>query len=137
MQKDDELELTLNPHRAEERAAAALETAARLQSRGIEVTGREDPEDLVNLLTAVERFEDWVEARGGDLMVDDLKSSQPDDPHFVVPRRESGEPLRQYIVRIEAAADGLRRHPPHPDQESTQGGLLAIPRLAGILESKG
>jgi len=122
MKKDDELDLTLNPHRLEERAAAALETAARLQSRGIEVTGREDPEDLVDLLTAVERFEEWVEARGGDLMVDDLKSPQPDDPHFVVPRRARGEPLRQYIGRIEAAADGLRRHPSHPDQASLDPG---------------
>jgi hypothetical protein len=108
--KDDELELSLNPHRAEERAAAAMETAARLHTRGIEVSGREASEDLVDLLTAVERFEEAVEAHGGDLMVDDLKSSQPDDPHFVVPRRENGEPLRQYIGRIEVATVRLRAH---------------------------
>jgi thymidine phosphorylase len=111
MKKDDELELTLNPHRAEERAAATLETAARLRSRGIAATGHEDSEDLVDLLTAVERFEEAVEAHGGDLMVDDLKSSEPDDPQFVVPRREQGESLRGYAQRIEAAAAALQKHP--------------------------
>lgn len=111
MQRDDELDLSLNPHRAEERAAAGLETAARLNGRGIAVTGREDSEDLVDLLTAVERFEEAVEARGGDLMVDDLNSSQPDDPHFVLPRRKPGESLRDYSGRIEAATRELQRHP--------------------------
>src|SRR5437870_10191034 len=70
-----------------ERAAAAAEVTARLRSRGITVTGGENPEDLVDLLSAVERFEAAVEAHGGDLMVDDLKSSRPDDSHFVMPPR--------------------------------------------------
>lgn len=118
-QDDDELELSLNPHRVEERAAAGLETAARLRGRGIEVTGREDSEDLADLVTAVERFEEWVEARGGDLMVDDLKSSRPDDPHFVVPKRESGESLRHYISRIDAAAATLQKHPSRPDEATS------------------
>lgn len=116
MRKDDRLETALNPHRAEERAGAALETAARLRSRGIEVTGREDSEALVDLLTAVESFEEAVEMHGGDLMVDDLKSSRPDDPHFVVPRRREGEPLRDYIGRIEAARASLRDHPSLSDR---------------------
>src|SRR5256884_947913 len=73
---------------AEERAAAVAEVAARLRSRGIALTGAEDPGDLADLLSAVERFEAAVEAHGGDLMVDDLKSSRPDDRHFVVPRSE-------------------------------------------------
>jgi hypothetical protein len=115
MKRDDELDISLNPHRVEERAAASLETAARLHSRGIEVTGHEDSEDLADLLSAVERFEEWVEARGGDLMVDDLNSSEPDDPHFVVPPREPGEPLRSYIARIDAATARLRDHPSLPD----------------------
>ena len=119
MQKDDELDLSLNPHRAEERAAAGMETAARLASRGIRVTGHEDSEELVDLLTAVERFEELVEALGGDLMVDDLKSSEPDDPHFVVPEREPGENLRRYIGRIEAAIARLRDHPSQPDRTSS------------------
>src|SRR5262245_9558942 len=104
---DDELDLTLNPHRLEERTAAALETADRLHRRGIHVSAREKPEDLADLLTAVEQFEESVEARGGDLMVDDLNSSEPDDPRFVVPQRESGESLRKYTARIEARRRAL------------------------------
>src|SRR3989449_2920574 len=95
----------------EERAAAAAEVAERLRRRGIALTGAERPDDLVDLLSAVERFEAVVEAHGGDLMVDDLKSSQPDDSHFVVPRRGHGETVRAYVIRIDEAA---RRPPGHP-----------------------
>src|SRR6266545_3164095 len=89
MDSYEELERGLDPHRDEERAAAAAEVAARLRQRGVAVTGAEDSDALANLLSAVERFEAAVEAHGGDLMVDDLRSSRPDDPHFVVPRRRS------------------------------------------------
>ena len=99
----------------EERAAAVAEVTARLRSRGITVTGGENPEDLVDLLSAVERFEAAVEAHGGDLMVDDLRSSQPDDSHFVVPRRGHGETVRAYVAKIDEAAARLRRHPRQPD----------------------
>lgn len=102
MDRDEELDA---------RRTAAAEVADRLRSRGIAVTGAEDPEDLVNLLSAVERFEEAVEAHGGDLMVDDLKSAQPDDSHFVVPRRAAREGIRAYIGRIDAATAGLRHHP--------------------------
>ena len=98
-----------------ERAAAAAEVSTRLRSRGVAVTGGESPEELVDLLSAVERFEAAVEAHGGDLMVDDLKSSRPDDSHFVVPRRAPGEGVRAYIGRIDAATAGLRRHPRQRD----------------------
>ena len=100
---------------SEARTAAAAEVTARLRARGIAVTGAENPEDLVNLLSAVERFEGAVEAHGGDLMVDDLKSAQPDDRHFVVPQRGRGEGLRAYIGRIDAATAGLRHHPRQRD----------------------
>src|SRR2546429_7108397 len=100
---------------AEQRAGAVAEVAARLRNRGIAVTGAEGPEELVDLLSAVERFEAAVEAHGGDLMVDDLKSSRPDDSHFVVPRRAPGEVVRTYIGRIDAATVGLRRHPRQRD----------------------
>jgi hypothetical protein len=105
----------LDPHRAEERNAAAVEVGARLRARGIAVTGAERTEDLVDLLTVVERFEAAVEAHGGDLMVDDLKSVQPDDRHFVMPRRTSGETTRAYIGRIEEARLQLRQHRRQPD----------------------
>jgi len=98
-----------------ERAAAAAEVTARLRSRGVAVTGGESPEDLVDLLSAVERFEAAVEAHGGDLMVDDLKSSRPDDQHFVMPQRVPREAVRAYIARIDAARAALGRHPRQRD----------------------
>ncbi|HYU30152.1 MAG TPA: hypothetical protein VEK83_14055 [Gemmatimonadales bacterium] len=97
------------------RATAAAEVADRLRRRGIAVTGAERSDDLADLLSAVERFEKAVEAHGGDLMVDDLKSAQPDDRHFVVPRRAHGEAVRIYINRIDAATAGLRTHPRRTD----------------------
>ena len=85
------------------------------RGRGIVVSGTENSEDLVNLLSAVERFEAAVKSHGGDLMVDDLNSPQPDDPHFVVPRRAEGESVREYIGRIDDATVNLRHHPRRPD----------------------
>ena len=107
MKQDERLETLLNPHRVEERAAANQQVAARLRKRGIDVTGHERSEDLADLFSAVERFEAVVEARGGDLMVDDLTSTEPDDPNFVLPARKQGEALRAYIHRIEAATARL------------------------------
>ena len=98
-----------------ERDAAVREVAGRLRDRGIAVTGAEDPGDLASLLEAVEHFEAAVEAHGGDLMVDDLKSREPDDPHFVLPRRERGEAIRAYIARVDQATRHLRSHPRRPD----------------------
>ena len=97
-----------------ERRHVASEVADRLRHRGIALTGSEKPDDLADLLSAVERFESAVEAHGGDLMVDDLKSSRPDDRHFVLPRRGKAESARAYIVRIDAATEALRQHPRHP-----------------------
>ena len=107
--------MALDPRQDEERARAAAEVAARLRQRGIALTGAERPNDLVDLLSAVERFEAVVEGHGGDLMVDDLKSSKPDDQHFVVPRRGNGETVRAYVARIDEAAARLRGHPRKPD----------------------
>src|SRR2546428_9483745 len=87
----EELEGTLDPHRKEERDAAVAEVAARLRGRGVTVTGTEPPDDLANLLTAVERFEAAVEAHGGDLMVGDLKSRGPHDSPVVLARPGKGE----------------------------------------------
>ena len=98
-----------------QRAAVTAEVASRLRDRGITLTGAEDPGAVADLLTAVERFEATVEAHGGDLMVDDLRSPQPDDAHFVVPRRRPGEPIRSYIGRIDEATAALKRHPRHTD----------------------
>ena len=98
-----------------EQSDVAAEVADRLQRRGIDVTSTERSDDLADLLSAVEGFEAAVEAHGGDLMVDDLRSARPDDEHFVLPRRSRNESIRGYIKRIDAATAGLRGHPPRPD----------------------
>lgn len=111
----EELEGALDPHRTEEVGAAAAEAVARLRDRGVTVSASEGVDEVAALLDAVERFEAVVKAHGGDLMVDDLKSSRPDDQHFVLPRRLPGERLRAYVARIDEAAAGLRRHPRRRD----------------------
>jgi hypothetical protein len=78
--------------RTEELARVNAEVADRLRRRGIGVTGQESSEELA------------------DLMVDDLGSSEPDDPHFVLPVRESGESIRDYIERIQRASGEIRPH---------------------------
>jgi hypothetical protein len=98
-----------------ERRDVAAEVADRLRRRGLVLGGNETPAELADLLSAVERFEAAVEAHGGDLMVDDLKSSRPDDPHFVLPRRGKAESVPAYIARIDEATDKLRHHPRRPD----------------------
>lgn len=103
------------PQKDDDRAAAAREVTDRLRRRGVALNGTEVDEDLVNLLSAVERFEAAVEAHGGDLMMDDLKSVRPDDRHFVLPRRAASEALRAYIGRIEETTAKLRTHPRHTD----------------------
>jgi len=111
----EEQQRELDPHRAEEQRRAKAEAVDRLRSRGIEVSEGEPLEALGDLQEAVERFERVVESHGGDLMVDDLKSSQPDDRHFVLPVRQKGEAIRAYIGRIQETTDKLRRHPRRPD----------------------
>jgi hypothetical protein len=105
---DEIVEETLNPHRREEQLRAAEEARNRLLQRGIRLTGDETPDRLSDLQDAVERFETVVESRGGDLMVDDLRSSQPEAPELVLPEREPGEPAGDYIARIDAAAVRLK-----------------------------
>jgi hypothetical protein len=99
---------------AEERAVEA-DVSARLRTRGVEVSAADSAEDLAGLLSALERFEAAVERHGGDLMVDDLRSSEPDDRHFVVPRRGAKEAARAYIARVDEATANLRHHGPRPD----------------------
>jgi hypothetical protein len=110
MRPDDqreELQQALNPHRDEERRRNADEIALRLRDRLIEVDGSEDPAELATLMEAVEHFEAAVELRGGDLMVDSPRSSQPDTPAFVLPPRRDDEPLRAYARRIRDGADEI------------------------------
>lgn len=97
----------LDPHRKEERTSAATEISGRLLQKGIDVATDEDPALLADLLSAVEKFETAVEARGGDLMVNSPNSTDPQDPNFVVPTRKADETLESYIRRINEAADSL------------------------------
>jgi hypothetical protein len=97
----------LDPHRREERDSAGVELAGRLLQKGIEVNEDEDPGLLADLLSAVERFETAVEARGGDLFVNSPTSNDPQNPDFVVPARAADEDIEAYIRRINDRADTL------------------------------
>ena len=102
---------------SEDLKRASRETADRLRARGISLTGRESVDELVTIEEAVERFEEVVIARGGDLMVDEGapgRRPEPDDPHFALPVRGEHESVAAYLERIEKTTDAVRRHPPIP-----------------------
>src|SRR5512141_1653455 len=91
----------------------SAEVAARLEALGITLDGREGPEQLADIEEAVERFEEAVESRGGDLMVDEgdrARAKEPDDPHFALPVRRAGETVTAYLERLERATDVVLRH---------------------------
>lgn len=82
----------------------------RLSALGIDLDGDESPEQLVRLSEAIERFENAVEAAGGDLMVDEPprgQKAQPDGPNFALPRRNADESIDMYIGQLEEAARTL------------------------------
>ena len=97
----------LNPHREEELRRATEHTLNVLRQRGIPLSDDEDPEELADLLSAVERFEKAAAALGADSFVNTPGSPEPEDPALVLPVREPGEPLMDYIRRIHLAADAL------------------------------
>ena len=99
----------LNPNRVEEERHARQEAEYRLSERGIRVEPSDSDEEVADLLEAIERFEAGVEAKGGDLFVNRIGSSEPEDPAFVPPQRRDGESATDYRRRIEAAADAVRR----------------------------
>ena len=105
--RPEQLNEMLDPHRREEIAGAALELSGRLFQKGVEVSSDEDPADLADLLSAVERFEQAVINRGGDLMVNMPSSTDPQDPAFVLPARRADESIRDYIGHIGEAATML------------------------------
>jgi hypothetical protein len=104
--------------RDEPMRTAVAETLVRLRAAGIELEANEDPEQLVVLLEAVERFEDAVRRRGGDLMVDEPprgREPEPDDPRFVLPARTDDETLPQFAKRIRSAAAALEQRGSAPN----------------------
>jgi hypothetical protein len=85
--------------------------AGRLRSRGVLVHPDDSADELGNLMEAVEAFEAAVEARGGDLMVDEPpagKPVQPDNASFALPIRTARESAQAFLSRIEAATARLR-----------------------------
>jgi hypothetical protein len=105
----EEQQETLDPHRREERDGAAMETAGRVRQKGVLLTGVETSAQLDDLLTAIDRFEAAVIARGGDLMVNMPSSRPPENPDFVIPRRQLNEDVEAYASRIQSAAEQLER----------------------------
>ena len=103
----EEQQEDLDPHRREERDGAALELAGRLRQQGVLLTGRETSGQLDDLMTAIDRFEAAVIARGGDLFVNTPYSNPPENPDFVIPLRVPGEDPEAYAARIYAAAERL------------------------------
>lgn len=97
----------LNPHRPEEQARAREHVADVLAANGVLLLGDETDEQLVQLWSAVERFESIVEARGGDTMTNSPDSREPDNPAFVLPKRRAREPADDYTRRILTAAAAL------------------------------
>src|SRR5215218_2253254 len=105
--RGDDLNEMLDPHRREEIAGAAVELSGRLFQKGVEVSADEDPAELADLLSAVERFENAVINRGGDLMVNMPTSTDPQDPAFVLPARRADESIPDYIRHINEASTML------------------------------
>jgi len=103
----EEQQETLDPHRREERDGATLELAGRLRQQGVLLTGRETSGQLDDLMTAFDRFEAAVIARGGDLFVNTPSSNPPENPDFVIPFRAPGEDPEAYAARINGAAERL------------------------------
>jgi hypothetical protein len=109
LQRSDEaIQQDLNPHRREEQARAAEHTRSVLAQRGLRVDDADDDDALADLLDAVERFEGMVQARGGDSFLNNPRSSQPENPAFVVPPRGTDETPRDYARRVLEAAGRLR-----------------------------
>ena len=99
----------LNPNRTEEERHARQEAEYRLSERGVRVDRGDTDEEVADLLDAIERFEAAVEAKGGDLFVNRIGSSEPEDPAYVPPERREADAASDYRLRIERATDALRR----------------------------
>lgn len=83
-------------------------TKARLHTLGVPVNDDDTPDELTDILETIERFENVVRSRGGDLMVDEPPPGsrpQPDGEHRALPARAEGEPAGTYISRLERAME--------------------------------
>jgi hypothetical protein len=93
-----------------ERDRIARDIAGRLFSRGVDVRDDDSGDDITEIEEEVERFENLVQAHGGDLMVDEPPRGQkgrPDDARFRLPLRHADESASAYVERLRHAADSL------------------------------
>lgn len=97
----------LNPDRDRELESVSMSVASTLRARGVELTGEEGSEQLVEMLDAVERFEAAVSEAGGDNMINDPNSADPQEEAFVLPRRAADESPVEYAKRVSKAARRL------------------------------
>ena len=104
---NDPTEDERNPHRADERRRTREELETRLRDRRIALTGDETDEDIVEMVNAVEMFEDRLAQLGDDSYVNTPESSQPDDDRFVLPRRLDDESPSAYSARVIGASERL------------------------------
>jgi hypothetical protein len=111
-----ELERTPSSEAEVERVTAQV--VGQLAERGVIVHDDDTPEQLADILSAVERFEGAVQLRGGSSYTNAPQSSDPDRDEFVVPRRRDDEDAMTYVGRVRAAAEDLHPPPgtggPHP-----------------------
>ena len=106
------------PRERDDVLRVSREYADRLTTLGIRLTGTERPQELLEMVEAVDRFESAVESHGGDLMMDEGpggRTTEPDDPHFALPVRSEQESVAAYLDRLARATDAVRRHPPRAD----------------------
>jgi len=96
--------------RAEDLARVDREVAGRIAGKGVHLSGHETSQQLADLEEALERFEDAVEAHGGDLMVDEPPAGRPGEPdqeRFRLPIRGTGMSVADYLETLSRATDSL------------------------------
>ena len=94
-----------------ERNRIARDIAGRLFLRGVDVRDDDSGDDITAIEEEVERFENLVQAHGGDLMVDEPPRGQkgrPDDARFRLPLRNADESASAYVERLRHASTNLR-----------------------------
>ncbi|HEU4632118.1 MAG TPA: hypothetical protein VFS08_20370 [Gemmatimonadaceae bacterium] len=105
---DERANSTWNDEASEADVARAAETVrGQLEERDVRLQDGDTPEELADLLSAVETFEAAVRERGGDSYTNTPRSSDPDRDEFVVPARGDDEMVPAYVRRVLAAADRL------------------------------
>lgn len=88
---------------------AREEVAGQLATRDVTVLPDDGVDDLVRVLEAVEGFELAVVQAGGDLMNNQLRSRDPENAAFVLPRRAAEESAAAYQRRVLAATARVGR----------------------------